>query len=61
MRKISKTILAVSALLSGFSNYAQVSAYSFTQLSGAYNQIPISGPSTTLIAIGNQDDNVYNN
>lgn len=61
MRKISKTLLALALVFLGVRSNAQVSAYSFNQLSGSYNQIPISGPTTTVIAFGNQDDNVYNN
>ncbi len=59
MTKIYKSILSLALLFAGVKGSAQVSAYSFTQLSGVYNAIPISGPTTTAIAVGNQDDNVY--
>ncbi|MBL7910581.1 MAG: T9SS type A sorting domain-containing protein [Bacteroidia bacterium] len=61
MTKIYKSILSLALLFAGVKGSAQVSAYSFTQLSGVYNAIPISGPTTTAIAVGNQDDNVYTN
>lgn len=61
MSKIFKSILGLSLIFLGLKNNAQVSAYGFSHVSGTYNQIPISGPTTTAIAIGNQDDNVYNN
>ena len=61
MRKITKILLALILAVLGLTINAQVSAYSFTQLSGTYNQIPISGPTTTAVVVGNQDDNVYNN
>ena len=61
MSKIFKSILGLSLIFFGLKGNAQVSAYGFSHVSGTYNQIPISGPTTTAIAIGNQDDNVYNN
>jgi hypothetical protein len=61
MSKIFKSILGLSLIFLGLKSNAQVSAYGFSHVSGTYNQIPISGPTTTAIAIGNQDDNVYNN
>ncbi|MDP3556178.1 MAG: GEVED domain-containing protein [Bacteroidota bacterium] len=61
MKNFTKSILGVFLVFFGLNINAQVSAYSFTQLSGTYNAIPISGPTTTAIAVGTQDDNVYNN
>lgn len=61
MTKIYKSLLGLSLLFLGVKSNAQVSAYGFTQLSGAYNAIPISGPTTTAICVGNQDDNVFPN
>ena len=61
MTKIYKSLLGLSLLFLGVKSNAQVSAYGFTQLSGTYNAIPISGPTTTAICVGNQDDNVFPN
>ncbi|MBA2613571.1 MAG: T9SS type A sorting domain-containing protein [Bacteroidetes bacterium] len=61
MTKIYKSILSLALLFAGVKSNAQVSAYSFSQLAGTYNAIPISGPTTTAIAVGNFDDNVFAN
>ena len=61
MRKIYKSILGLAVLLTGVNVNAQVSAYSFTQLSCTYSPIPYAGPSATAIANGTFDDNVFSN
>ncbi len=61
MTKIYKSLLGLSLLFFGVKSNAQVAPYGFTQVSGTYTAIPISGPTTTAIAVGNQDDNVFTN
>lgn len=59
MRKNYSLLLLVFAFISISKSHAQVAAYIYSQITGAYS--PLTVPGSTVVASGFQDDNAYGN